>query len=245
VNTAARQESLVRLMRRRGHTTVDDLANELSVSRRTVLRDLGALRDRGFVVQAESGPGGGVSIDPASVLVSAQLAADEVVALVLSVAMIRAAPWMPFAAPADTALSKIEGALPPERVGQLRRLMERILVGDPIDVGEPSDPMLLSVGPVDPALLQTFETAFSRSRVLRFDYRDRFGRPSHRRVEPHALLVRAPVWYIVAWDTMKDEPRTFRMDRITSPVVLDEAPFAPRPFDHFHGVCSNARAPVW
>src|SRR5258705_11118168 len=239
MNAAARQESLVRLMRRRGHATVDELARDLSVSRRTVMRDLGGPRDRGFVAQAESGPGGGVSIDPASVLVSAQLAADEVVALVLSVAMIRAAPWMPFAAPADAALSKIEGALPPERVGQLRRLMERILVGDPIDE------FLISVDPVDPALLQTFETAFSRSRVLRFDYRDRYGRPSHRRVEPHALLVRAPLWYIVAWDTVKDEPRTFRMDRIKSPVVLDEAPFVPRPFDLLIGVCSNARAPVW
>jgi predicted DNA-binding transcriptional regulator YafY len=155
---------------------------------------------------------------------------------VLSVAMIRAAPWMPFAAPADTALSKIEGALPPERVGQLRRLMERILVGDPIDE------VPLSVGPVDPALLHTFETAFSQSRVLSFDYRDRYGRPSHRRVEPHALLVRAPLWYIVAWDTKKDEPRTFRMDRIRSPVVLYEAPFLPRPFDLLIGICSNARA---
>lgn len=217
---------------------MEDLARDLSVSRRTVLRDLVALRDRGFIVLAESGPGGGVSMDPASVLLSTQLAADEVVALVLSVAMIRAAPWMPFAAPADMALSKIEGALPPERVGQLRRLMERILVGDPIDQ------VPLSVGPVDPALLQSFERAFSQSRLLCFDYRDRNGRPSHRRVEPHALLVRAPLWYVVAWDTKKDEPRTFRMDRITSPVVLDEAQFLPRPFDLLIGICSNARAAV-
>lgn len=238
VDTAARRESLVRLMRRRGHATVDDLAQDLSVSRRTVLRDLVALRDRGFIILAESGPGGGVSMDPGSVLLSTQLAAEEVVALVLSVAMIRAAPWMPFAAPADAALAKIEGALPPQRVGQLRRLMDRILVGDPIDQAP------VSVGPVDPALLEGFERAFSQSCVLRFDYRDREGRKSHRRVEPHALLVRAPLWYVVAWDTKKDEPRTFRMDRITSPVVLDEVRFRPRPFDLLIGICPDARAAV-
>ncbi|MEW5989969.1 MAG: WYL domain-containing protein [Chloroflexota bacterium] len=236
MDTAARRESLIRVMRRRGHTTVSELAWDLAVSRRTVLRDLMALRDRGFVILAESGPGGGVSIDPASVLVATQLAADEVVALVLSVAMIRAAPWMPFAAPADTALSKIEGALPPERVGELRRLMERVLVGDPMhDVP-------LSVGRIDPDLLQCFERAFSHHRVLCFDYRDRHARTSHRRVEPHALLVRAPLWYIVAWDTQKDEPRTFRMDRMTSPIVLDEVPFLPRPFDTLIGVCPGAIA---
>ena len=213
-----------------------DLASDLSVSRRTVLRDLVAVRDRGFIVRAESGPGGGVSIDPSSVLVATQLAAEEVVSLVLSVAMIRAAPWMPFAAPAEAALAKIEGALPPARVSELRRLMERILIGDPfLEVP-------LSVGRVDPQLLQSFERAFSQSLVLRFDYRDRLGRTSHRRVEPHALLVRAPLWYVVAWDTQKDEPRTFRMDRMTSPTVLDEVPFLARPFDDLIGVCPGALA---
>lgn len=236
MDTAARRETLVRVMRRTGHTTVSELAWDLGVSRRTVLRDLMALRDRGFVILAESGPGGGVSIDPSSVLVATQLAADEVVALVLSVAMIRAAPWMPFAAPADAALSKIEAALSPERVGELRRLMERIMVGDPMH------DVTLAVGRVDPDLLQRFERAFSQKRVLCFDYRDRYARTSHRRVEPHALLVRAPVWYVVAWDTQKDEPRTFRMDRMTSPIVLDEVPFLPRPFDTLMGVCPDAFA---
>lgn len=236
MDLAARRESLVRLMRRRGHTTVHDLARDLSVSRRTVLRDLMAVRDRGFIVRAESGPGGGVSIDPSSVLVATQLAAEEVVALVLSVAMIRAAPWMPFAAPAEAALAKIEGALPPERVAELRRLMDRIMIGDPM----PEVP--LSVGRVDPDLLQAFERAFSQSRILCFDYRDRNGRASYRRVEPHAALVKAPLWYVVAWDTRKDEPRTFRMDRMTSPVVLDDVPFLPRPFDSLIGVCPGAFA---
>ena len=154
----------------------------------------------------------------------------------LSVAMIRAAPWMPFATPAEAALAKIEGALPPERVTELRRLMERILIGDPFHE------VPLSVGRVDPALLQVFERAFSQSRVLSFDYRDRFGRTSHRRVEPHALLVRAPLWYVVAWDTQKDEPRTFRMDRMTSPMVLDGVSFLPRPFDDLMGICPGAFA---
>ncbi|HEY3233838.1 MAG TPA: WYL domain-containing protein, partial [Polyangiaceae bacterium] len=55
--------------------------------------------------------------------------------------------------------------------------------------------------------------AFSTSRVLRFDYVDREGRRSRRRVEPHGLLVRAPLWYIIAWDLSKDAPRIFRMER--------------------------------
>jgi predicted DNA-binding transcriptional regulator YafY len=41
---------------------------------------------------------------------------------------------------------------------------------------------------------------------LRFGYTDRQGRPTRRRVEPHGLLVRAPLWYIVAWDAEGLDP---------------------------------------
>jgi predicted DNA-binding transcriptional regulator YafY len=166
------------------------------------------LRGRGFNIASEGGPGGGVQLDPSSVLLSSQLAADEVVALVLSVGVMRAAAWIPFAAGAERALAKIEGALPAERVRELRRFMKRILVGDPV-----SPEAVLATSAVDTALLPAFEQAFSTSRVPRFDYVDREGRRSRRRVEPHGLLVRAPLWYIIAWDLSKDAPRIFRMER--------------------------------
>ena len=43
------------------------------------------------------------------------------------------------------------------------------------------------------------------------------------------MLVRAPLWYIVGWDTQKDALRLFRMDRVRSPRVLEDAPFRRRP----------------
>jgi hypothetical protein len=142
----------MRILRRRGFASVAHLAGELEVSRRTVLRDLAHLRNRGFNILAEGGPGGGVYLDPDSVLLSSQLAVEEVVALVLSVAVMRAAPWIPFAAGAERALAKIEGALPAERVRELRRFMHRILVGDPAERGA-----ALSADGVDPSFLSAFE----------------------------------------------------------------------------------------
>ncbi len=237
MDTAGRRDSLIRLLRRRGPSIVADLADQLVVSRRTVLRDLASLRARGFNISGHGGPGGGVQLDPNSVLLSSQLAAEEVVALVISVAVMRAAPWIPFAAGAERALTKIEGALPADRVRELRRFMRRILVGDPVaaDAGLPA-----SV--VDPAFLPAFEQAFTASRVLRFDYVDREGRRSRRRVEPHGLLVRAPLWYIIAWDLNKDAARIFRMDRVRRPVVQADANFLPRPIEFVTGVCPDARA---
>jgi predicted DNA-binding transcriptional regulator YafY len=62
---------------------------------------------------------------------------------------------------------------------------------------------------------------------LGFQYRDQSGKTSWRRVEPHGLLVQSPVWYVLARDVDKAEPRTFRMDRISRPRILADIRFRP------------------
>ncbi len=235
VDARARRDALVRLLRRAGQQTSEALADALGVSRRTVLRDLSTLRDRGFSIRGDGGRGGGLSLDPSTVLLSTQLAADEVVALILSVELMNATPSMPFSTLAESALRKIEGALPDARVRELRRLLGRVLVGPST---EPSRAM---PGSVDPRLLAAFERAFSSRLVLRFDYTDRNGRRSTRVVEPQALFVRSPLWYVVAWDRGRDAARSFRMDRIRRPRVDDDATFSLRRMDAFDGVCPDAK----
>ncbi|RYE44545.1 MAG: HTH domain-containing protein, partial [Hyphomicrobiales bacterium] len=59
-----RQDAIARSLRRNGMSTIAALAAEVGASRRTVLRDIGALRDEGFVIHAEPGRGGGLRLDP-------------------------------------------------------------------------------------------------------------------------------------------------------------------------------------
>jgi len=235
MDVSRRREDLVRHLRRRSNTTADELARELGVSVRTIFRDLDAMRDRGFGIDGTVGRGGGVQLDPTTVLLTTQLATDEVIALLLSVALLRAAPWLPFGARAQDAVAKIERVLPAAGVRELRRMLQRILIGEP---APPST--LATAGSVDPDLLPPFERCFNSGRVLKFAYADREGRRTQRRVEPHALLVRAPLWYIIGWDALRDAPRTFRMDRIRSP-ALDDASFVPRPLATFEDLWSGAR----
>ena len=49
MNVRLRHDAIVRSLRRNGTSTVDELAEEVGASRRTVLRDIGALRDEGVV----------------------------------------------------------------------------------------------------------------------------------------------------------------------------------------------------
>lgn len=229
-----RRDELVRLLRLRADWRTEDLARELGVSTRTVLRDLDLLRDRGFVISSMSGPGGGVHLEPTSVMITSQLAGEEVVALILSAAIAQAFPWMPFASGARSALAKIEASLPHQRARQVQALMMRIMIG------KPSPASVRQRSRVSPLLARLFEVAFSEERLLAFSYQDRARMESHRIVEPHGLLVRAPLWYVIAWDTDVDDARLFRADRIRSPHVRAQS-FVPRPHELVRGICPDAR----
>jgi predicted DNA-binding transcriptional regulator YafY len=234
VDSVERRDRLLRLLRRRGDWTTHVLARELGVSRRTVLRDLNHLRDRGFDITGMAGPGGGVHLEATSVMITSHLAIDEVVALLLSVAISRATTQIPFSGGADRALAKIEAALPARRVTELQRFMQRVLIGDPS--AEPQG----DTAPIDPRLMAEFEAAFTANRLLSFSYVDRAGRRTRRRIEPHGLLVRTPLWYVIAWDPRRDGPRLFRAERMRRPAAIAET-FQPRPHELVTGVCPDAR----
>ncbi|MEP0324593.1 helix-turn-helix transcriptional regulator [Bauldia litoralis] len=226
-----RQDAVVRSLRRNGTTTIEDLARDVGASRRTVLRDIAALRDQGLVIHSEPGRGGGLSLDPQSVQATARLSVPEVFALLISVASMRAAGNLPFSGLADSGLAKIEKALPPDKVRDLRRFLDCLWVGPlapQVDISDRGD--------MDPALLPAFEPAFLDRRQLRFRYRDAKGNATERQVEPQAMLILPPLWYLVAWDPSRKDFRHFRMDRISAPECLEGTSFNRRHVPFADGV---------
>ncbi len=223
-----RQDAIVRSLRRTGTSTIADLAREVGASRRTVLRDISALRDEGFVIHSEPGRGGGLQLDPQSVQTTARLSITEIFALLISVASMRAAGNLPFSDLADSGLAKIEKALPGDKVRDLRRFLDCLYVGQLAPQVDISD-----MGTMDSALLLAFETAFLQRLYLRFQYCDAKGAVTNRNVEPQAMLILPPLWYLVAWDPARRDFRHFRMDRIIKPECVEGATFRRRhvPFE--------------
>jgi predicted DNA-binding transcriptional regulator YafY len=84
-----------------------------------------------------------------------------------------------------------------------------------------------SLGETPRELLRIFEQAALGGVGLGFQYRNRDGTLATRQVEPHGLAVQTPVWYILALDLEKREPRMFRMDRIAAPRALPSVRFTP------------------
>lgn len=213
---------LADLLRGREATTVADLAGELGVSRRTLLRDLASLRERGMPISGETGPGGGVRLEGDRGLAAVHLSLSEIVAMWLGSRLSQAASDLPWGEAANSAMAKLLASLPATKARALRALCRRVVVGQPASAA-----IRAGAGATPRELLGLFEEAFSTGVGLGFLYTDRERRRTARRVEPHGLLVEPPVWYVLARDLDKGASRTFRMDRISRPRLLPEVVFRP------------------
>ena len=234
-----RHDAIIRSLRRKGVSTVDELAKEVGTSRRTILRDICALRDQGFTIYSEPGRGGGLQLDPQSVQTTTRLSVTEVFALLISVETMRIAGQLPFSNLTDAGFSKIEKTLPADKVRELRQFLRCLHIGKLSPKQDASN-----LGPIDPALLPAFEAAFLQKQMLGFQYCDANGHHTNREVEPQAMLVLPPLWYLVAWDPARDNFRHFRMDRISAPAPIRNTSFRQRyvpfedhicPFKDVHG----------
>lgn len=213
---------LLDLLRASDALTVETIAERLSVSRRTILRDLASLRDRGWPIRSDSGPGGGISLDRDRGMRAVHLSVDEVAALWVAARLSLSAGMLPWSRAARSALDKVLSSVPDERQRRLRQLVRRVVFG------RPATPRILSeLGSPPPELLAAFELAFTDNLRLAFHYTDRYGKASTRQVEPHGLLLEPPAWYLLTRDSESGEPRMFRMDRIRRARVLRNESFVP------------------
>jgi predicted DNA-binding transcriptional regulator YafY len=191
---------------------MSDLAEELGVTVRTIRRDVAALRARGMEIEGERGRGGGIRFARFAPLPPLRLEEGQAVGLWLSVQMARRVAGLPFSRDGRAGLDKVLSALPEERRQHLRRLCDRIVIGSPASAS-----LRASLGDISPTLLDAFERCFREQVCLAFQYTDRKGAVTQRRVEPHGIYVELPVWYVLAVDIDKEARRMFRMDRIANP----------------------------
>lgn len=232
MKTEERRDAVLRTLQRSGKRTINELADQFRVSRRTILRDIGTMRERGYLVETDTGHGGGVRLDPASINRHSPLSVAEIFAMIISVHAMKTAKTLPFSKLADQGLAKLESLLKRPQVYALRTLLDRLHFGtlpDEIGTGE--------FGELDDDLIPTFEVAFMNNNTLSFAYCDANDVNTRRTVEPQAVLILPPLWYLVAWDPMRNDFRHFRMDRIADPIVNPMAHFIARRVPFEQDVC--------
>jgi len=203
---ADRLFQIVQLVRGRRLTTADFLAARLAVSVRTVYRDIADLQAQGVPLEGEAGVGyrmrAGFDLPPL------MFTRDEAQALVAAVRLAQPRLDHALAAHGEMALAKIVGALPPG----VRAAAEGLA-------------LFTLAGGVDDATrgrLELLRKAVESRHKLRFAYRDQAGVDSARCVRPLGCFFWDAVWTLAAWCELRQDFRSFRVDRIDALEVLDE-----------------------
>lgn len=79
------------------------------------------------------------------------------------------------------------------------------------------------------SLLSSVETAINEERYMAFDYIDKDGNVTSRKIEPYQVVFKESSWYLQAFCTLKEDYRIFKLARISKIYVLPET-FVPRDF---------------
>jgi predicted DNA-binding transcriptional regulator YafY len=185
--------------------TAQKLAEKLQVSQRTIYRDIQDLQLSGMPIEGEAGVGYTLRRDLD--LPPLMFTRDELTALVLGARLVRAWGGAENVAAANQALQRIEAVLPQELLGDL----DSILLYAP---GFRMTQVLRE-------RLDVLHDACKSRRAVRFGYAREDGELSQRSVRPLLLAFWSGVWTLSAWCEMRDDFRTFRMDRMEDVVVLE------------------------
>ncbi len=111
---------------------------------------------------------------------------------------------------------KISLSFPQEQRDKIQALRKRILIG-----GLASEDVMDGFEDALKSPADTLYEAFFEMKALNITYEDGKGKKTRRMIEPHYLFLNWPVWYVMAWDHLRDDVRCFRLDRISSAKIGD------------------------
>jgi len=186
--------------------TANMLAEKLEVSIRTIYRDVRDLQSSGVPIDGAAGVG--YLLRPGYQLPPLMFSSAEIEALIVGARMVKTWAGRHLAASAAEALVKIGDVVPEERM----RAAERVPIyanNVRLDDGEREN-------------LDVFGRAIDERLKVKFGYCDSLGDESERTVWPLAMNFWGKVWTLAAWCELRDDFRTFRVDRAEGLTLTDE-----------------------
>ena len=219
MNRIDRLTGILLLLQRRPRTA-DEIARRFEVSRRTVVRDMWALREIGVPIFAQDGAKGGYSLPGDYQLAPLPLTPREMFLLLLALDAVESHTDAPFAQERATLRGKLHALLPADELATVERWLRSARIAIPRR--EPRAP-----------LLETLIEAVGRdgaARWLRMTYQSA-RRRTFTTIYPRAVYAQEGFWYCDAHVHETGAERIYRVDRFVAlePADDDTLPETPPP----------------
>lgn len=208
--------SIIMILLDKKRIGAQELADMFEVSPRTIYRDIEAINMAGIPVRGASGVGGGFEIMQDYKLDKKVFSTSELSALLMGLSslsgMIRGDELV-------HALAKVKSFIPADRAKDIELKVNQICIDlNPWMGNRNMQPYL-----------EIIKTALQESRLLSFEYIDRYGNFSKRTAEPYQLILKSNHWYWQGYCHKRNDYRLFRLSRISNLEMLEEA-FIPRDY---------------
>jgi predicted DNA-binding transcriptional regulator YafY len=199
---------------------VDGLAKSCGVSRRTMFRDLDALRHSGVPIEFDA-DSDRYSIPGAHFLPPVNFTAAEALSLMALAIEFGRDGRLPFQEPAHSAVMKLEGSLPPGLREQLRDI-SRAIGTRPAPVSTINEKC---------GVYRQLVEARAKCRVIRIEYDSltEWERITTK-LRVYQLLFCRHSWYAIGRSSLHGEVRTFNVSRVANLEMLPESYTIPKNF---------------
>jgi predicted DNA-binding transcriptional regulator YafY len=206
VNRIDRLLAIILHLQLRRSSTVEELANQFNLTKRTIYRDLVAIGEAGVPLLFE--PKRGYSLPKGYSLPPVNLTEAEALALSMGCLLVDQLVDSSIRENLSTAAGKIKSVLPidtKEGVEKLERAMAITAV--------PTE--------VEQTPLTTLQRAIRQNSEISFTYHKPGVEPEKRIANPLGLIHYLARWHLIAWCHKQKAHRDFRADRISQLVITD------------------------
>jgi len=212
--------TVLEILQAREHTSGAELARRLEVSPRTVQRYIARLQDLCVPVESMRGVGGFYRLKPGFRLPPLMFTDEEAFALTLGLRALRHLGLSAFAPATEGAAAKL-GRVLPDPLRESVQAIEEVVSLEP-------GPWVISTSAES---LIRVSTAIRTHRRLAFDYQSHAAISSRREVEPYGVIHIDGRWYMAGRCLLRQDLRTFRLDRLSHLELANETFVRPPGFD--------------
>jgi predicted DNA-binding transcriptional regulator YafY len=208
--------SIIMILLDKKRIGAQELADMFEVSPRTIYRDIDTINMAGIPVRSTSGVGGGFEIMQKYKIDKKVFSTADLSAILMGLSslsnMMRGDELV-------NALAKVKSFIPADRAKDIELKVNQIYIDLSPWMGNRN---------IQP-YLEIIKTALQESKLLTFEYADRYGNKTARTAEPYQLVLKSSHWYWQGYCHKRNDFRLFKLSR-TSNLQIQEEFFTPRDY---------------